>query len=532
MFDSIFEQRDKTVSNLVKLGDCLGRSLRENVALFSIDSVENKVNYLTESGKVITGRYTLTPDVVLEGIVVQESEVFTDNERFDSFVNAKVNSLIENLHYNELGDADDAFEGILSLWEKRVKLDTVQARLTEKAHKLGSVENILNTQEFHQVLELRPQVISFLQEGFEKISSVPEIKNAVNLSNSVSQAFDFRMLSYDDLVEGGSYTIRDTSKGSIYEMICRQELVKKEILESKAAFSATWANNDAIKTLASMIFENDENKVKALFAAIQEVPYLALASKKSLFECFSKCLSRVDGLGISDNDIREFSSDIFEIKKGAKESLINAINEKYGVNIQNLKDPASFKSLINTQVVIFESLSRLAPKGTLIKSVLGEMALSLRDKSGVQAIDLNDFIFEMFVEAGYGDCLVENTTLEDFSKADLKRVSEDVDYEGIFETLEEAEKKEEKKAEKPKKEEKKEEPKDSNYPSDETVSEEEEPTPEEVVDAEEEEEAQEPAAEDMPEEEDRDDVIKSMKDIEDVVDMIASELDGEEEDTE
>ena len=181
MFDSIFEQRDKTVSNLVKLGDCLGRSLRENVALFSIDSVENKVNYLTESGKVITGYYTLNPDVVLEGIVVQDSEVFTDNERFDSFVNAKVNSLIENLHYNELGDADDAFEGILSLWEKRVKLDTVQARLTEKAHKLGSVENILNTQEFHQVLELRPQVIRFLQEGFEKnlILSLLEIYETV-----------------------------------------------------------------------------------------------------------------------------------------------------------------------------------------------------------------------------------------------------------------------------------------------------------------------------------------------------------------
>lgn len=531
MFDSIFEQRDKTVSNLVKLGDCLGRSLRENVSVFSIDSVENKVNYLTESGKVITGTYSLTPDVVLENISVQDSEVFSDNERFDSYVNSKVGSLIENLHYNELGDADDAFEGILNLWEKRVKLDAVQARLTEKAHKLGSIENILNTQEFHQVLELRPQIITFLKENFDKVSSVPEVKNAVNLSNSVSQAFDFRMLTFDDLVEGGSYTIRDTSKGSIYEMICRQELVKKEILESKAAFSNTWANNDAIRTLASMIFESDENKVSALFAAIQEVPYLALASKKSLFECFSKCLSRVDGLGISDNDIRGFVSDIFEIKKGAKDALINAINEKYGVNIQNLKDPASFKSLINTQIVIFESLSRLAPKGTLIKSVLGEMALSLRDKSGVQAIDLNDFLFEMFTEAGYEDCLFENTTLEDFSKADLKRVSEDVDYDGIFETLEEAKKKKKKASADEESEEG--EPKESNYPSDETVSEEEEaPTPEEEVDAEEAAEAQEPDVDDLPKEEDKDDVIKSLKDIEDVMDMIAAELDGDEEESE
>ena len=31
MFDHLFENRNTTVTNLIKLGDCLGRSLRENV---------------------------------------------------------------------------------------------------------------------------------------------------------------------------------------------------------------------------------------------------------------------------------------------------------------------------------------------------------------------------------------------------------------------------------------------------------------------------------------------------------------------
>ena len=37
MFDNLFENRNRTVSELIKLGDYLGRSLRENVSIFKID---------------------------------------------------------------------------------------------------------------------------------------------------------------------------------------------------------------------------------------------------------------------------------------------------------------------------------------------------------------------------------------------------------------------------------------------------------------------------------------------------------------
>ena len=146
-------------------------------------------------------------------------------------------------------------------------------------------------------------------------------------------------------------------------MICRQELVKRELIESKKDFDVIWATNSSIKELASMIFEEDASKIVPILAeALKEVPYLAMASKKSLFNTFSNCLSRVDGVGVSDSDIQKFASHIFEIKKEIKDMFIQSINEKYGVNIQNLQEPMSFKSLVNTQIVIFESLSRLAPK--------------------------------------------------------------------------------------------------------------------------------------------------------------------------
>jgi len=57
MFDNLFENRNKTVSELIKLGDYLGRSLRENVSIFKIDVEDKSVCYVTESNKVIVGTF-------------------------------------------------------------------------------------------------------------------------------------------------------------------------------------------------------------------------------------------------------------------------------------------------------------------------------------------------------------------------------------------------------------------------------------------------------------------------------------------
>ena len=203
-------------------------------------------------------------------------------------------------------------------------------------------------------------------------------------------------------------------------------MVKKELVESKKNFDLVWADNASIRKLSSMIFESDEKVVEALSEALREVPYLALASKKSLFTTFSNCLTQADGIGVSDKDIQNFSSRIFEYKKEVKEAFINSINEKYGVNIQNLQEPASFKSLANTQVVIFESLSRLAAKGTVLKQVLSEMAQFLKGKSGVETIDVNSYLFEIFSETGYTEFLEEATANPKEKKIDFKRIAQNL----------------------------------------------------------------------------------------------------------
>jgi hypothetical protein len=435
MFSKLFEERDKTITHLVKLGDCIARSLRENVSLFAIDSNNSQVSYLTESGKVISGKYSMDQDVKLNAIKVQDSSVFEDGEQLDSFVNEKIHSFVESIHYGEYSSADDSFSDVLSLWENRLKISSVQAKLYEQSSRLAAVERIVESDQFQKLIEVSPQLQEFLKENFDKITSVPEIRNAINLSNAVSNSFNFPKMTLEELEENKSYTLKDGITPSIYDMVCRQELVKRELIESKKSFDTIWADNASIQKLASLIFEEDEAVVDALSEALREVPYLALASKKSLFNTFANCLTRADGIGVSDKDIQGYASRIFEYKKDVKKVFIQNINEKYGVNIQNLQSPASFKSLANTQVVIFEALSRLSPKGSVLKEVLSEMAQSLKTKSGVECIDVNDYLLEMFVAVGY-DEILEEEGAKTIPKANFKRVTKDItDIKDLVQTL-------------------------------------------------------------------------------------------------
>ena len=78
-------------------------------------------------------------------------------------------------------------------------------------------------------------------------------------------------------------------------------------------------NNDAIQKLSSCIYAKDETIKENLVNAIQEVPYLALSSKKDLNEVLTSVFEVNSSNVITKKDIKEFSSKIFEWKKPAKE---------------------------------------------------------------------------------------------------------------------------------------------------------------------------------------------------------------------
>ena len=404
MFDHLFENRNTTITNLLKLGDCLGRSLRENIEIFSIDSEKKSVAYLTESGKVLSGKYNL------------DSDLFTDNDTFNTYVNESVSDFVGELNSNKYADAQDSFSNILSLWENRLKFESVKKKLIEKSLVFSENQTILATEEFQRLLEITPQFVDFLQENKEEITQVQEIENAIKLSNSVSKAFNFPRLSYSTLEEQKTYKISKGLNKSVYELICNQELVKKELLESKKSFEDVWATNGKIRTLASLIYSDSEDTIlEALVDAVVDIPYLALTTKKQLLESLGNAFSIGDTAAISTKDLKTFVSQIFEMKKPLKDMVITLLNEKYGINVQNLKETATFEGLANTQVVIFESLTRLAPKGSLIRNTLSDFGKVLRGKNGVEVIDVNELLQECFDACDYDEFCTDFFLIEEFS---------------------------------------------------------------------------------------------------------------------
>ena len=141
MFDHLFENRNSTVTNLIKLGDCLARSLRENIEIFSIDSEDKKVAFLTEDGKVIAGEYSFGDGIAFTNIRVQESDIFRDNEVFDVHVQDKVTDFVGGLNSDDYRGAEDSFNDILDLWENRLKFENVKTRLEEKCSVFSGVSD-------------------------------------------------------------------------------------------------------------------------------------------------------------------------------------------------------------------------------------------------------------------------------------------------------------------------------------------------------------------------------------------------------
>jgi len=427
MFDNLFENRNRTVSELIKLGDYLGRSLRENVSIFKIDVEEKTVCFVTESNKVVAGTYEIDKRLALHDIVVEDVSEFTDENKFESLVNSKISGFVKNIYEDSHKKAKSSFDDLLYLWESRLKFKNIKNKLEEKSLKFNESTQIIESQEFQNFLEIAPKLVEYLRMHKNKISKISEIRSAVRLSQTISEAFDLAKVDYDSLQEDGSFVVSPTSNKSVYEMICRHELIKKELLEHKANFDTIWASNEKIQNLAGLIYSDEKTVAVALSEAIKQVPYLSLASKKQLTETFKNALNLNKVKDINLTDIQQFASLVFEMKKPIKMELISYLNERYGINVQNLKDPATFKGLLSTQSVIFESLAKISPKKSVQRDVLLSLAESLSAKNGVEAIDCNEVIQEVFIAAGYDD-LVINESLNNY--LDFEKIASDLDKVG------------------------------------------------------------------------------------------------------
>jgi hypothetical protein len=420
MLTNLFESRNKTFLNLVKLGDYLARSLRENVELFNVE--DNTVTYLTESGKAIRGEFD-TKALKLNDLTIEDASLFENKEVYSKLVDKKVNGFLADILENDLDKVQESFDSILGLWETRLHFDRVKERLVAKIERFDERTKIVSTAEFDRLVEMKSDLVKLLKESSGFIN-IPEIRNTIKLSSVISKSFNMPRVTYDALAEGKKYEIPATVNHTLYDHLCKHELITKELVEAKSKLDTVWLTNDKVQKLPTFIYESNENVMKLLSEIIVDVPYFAMATKKQISNLVESNLDLlVDTKAVPAKDVKEFAAKIFEFKKPVKDYVTNLLNEKYGVNVQNLTDVPTFDALVKTHIVIFESLGKLSPKNSVLKKTLYEFAESLKNKNGVEAIDVSDFLDSVFKECEY-DTILHETSLMNYLNFD--KVADDL----------------------------------------------------------------------------------------------------------
>ncbi len=420
MFTNIIENRGKEFSNLIKIGDYLARALRENVELFNVEG--DTVTYLTENGSVISGNYSFKPTLKISNVIVEDSSVLEDKKTFELTTDKKVMGLLGNLLEDDYQSAEGTFDNILSMFETKLSYERIKTRLHEKAERFGAQTKIVSSQEFQRVNEIKDKIVSFLKENKNIVQSAG-IRNGMKLTALVSASFDLPRLSISQLKENKAFEVKTTGRASIYDHLCKKELIQKELLEAKEGFDRLWVSDDGIQDLAAMIYENDEEAVRGQVAkVVTESPYFALATKKQLTSLIHNSLALND-VKVTHKELNSFAGSIFKMKSPVKTYVLGTLNEKYGIDVRKLSEVPTFRTLAMTEAEIIREISKHAPKGSLISKTLNEFASYLINKNGAETIDLADFLSEVFAESEYSDSLNE-TSLMDYM--DFSRVADDL----------------------------------------------------------------------------------------------------------
>lgn len=421
MLTNVFIRKPTNVQILLTLADQLGLSLRENVEFLTLND-SGRASFLTESKKVISGKVDFL-NSNLEDITVFDAKIFEDKTLFDNLVTVKVKSLLSNILTNS-SKASKSFDNILEAWESRYVFDKTLRKLEEKSANLETIKDATKTEEFERLNEVKSQLVAFLSLNKDELCKTKEVINSVVLGGIISEAFNLPKISINTIEESKQYKTSNGRFNALYQIVCKQELIKKELLENKTSVDELWANSDKVSRILDLIIRpNDKKLVEVLAEAINENPYLALASKKQLTSLLSNSIRLNEGSSVDDSSLRNLVAKLFELKKPVKKNLLSILNKNYGINEQIISSEPSFTDLAKTQKVLFETLSRLTPRKSVLKTTLKEFAEVVDISCGIGTIDVNNWILSTFVEAGYMDIIQETSLM---SYLDFNRVAQDL----------------------------------------------------------------------------------------------------------
>ena len=418
-----FENRNKDLTNIHKAADYLSRSLRENLKVFSVDSANGRVTFLSEAEVAIHCDYEISKGSAhLSNFDIEPIAVMLSEKKVSDKIEGSISEFVSSLRENRYDVADTSFDDVIGLFETRSNLKDLNSRVGKHMASFDDKTKIIESEEFSKLEQIKDIMVSYISENKEKVLGNKDISNSLRVANALRTAFNAPDTNYESLVEGARFSVDLCADASLYEMICKQELVRQELLEAKEEFANTWISNDAIQNLASCIYAKDEALQETLKNILEEVPYFAFATKSDLNEVFTSVFEVNSTDVVTKKEIKEFTRKLYEWKKPAKEEITQLLDEKYGINVANLKFIPTFSNLARTQSVMFEVLSMLSEDNSLVQDISRDFSKFISKKGGVETLTLNDFIVECFEEA-LEEPLKENLLMQ---YVDMPRLSRDI----------------------------------------------------------------------------------------------------------
>lgn len=397
---NLFVSRDKNFARITEAGDYLGRRLRENLVIFDIDDSQKNVTYVTESNHLISCDYReVKGRLTLENFIVEDLETITSDAAIDSRVEANVHKFMESLVSDRYDSAEINFDKIVESFSMRAQIGNSRKKLSKRLDRFNESYNIFETKSYKKFREALPLLKKFLEENVDTLSTNAKLVEGLRLSKVVGDTYDLPKLDIKNLKEE-FVVVPINSKKTLYEMVCDKELVRKELLEAKESFSKMWHHNDNISSLASKIYATDPIVKDSLKEAVAAVPYLALANKVDLTSVMDATFQVSNPDTVPQKDIREFVNKIYEFKKPLKTIVLEALNSKYGVNIQSLRFVPSFKGLAEVQSEVLDMIAESCEEG-ILSDVLKEFATCMSRKGGVQVLDISNTLSQVMTESQF-----------------------------------------------------------------------------------------------------------------------------------
>ena len=418
---NIFNNRDRFFSQLSEAEDYLARTLRQNLTIFDVNNLKSEVVFLSENNNFIKCNYNFEDDKTsLSDFKITPASTVYSDEYVDDAVAGCVTDFVGSLRTSNYDSADNKFENILEMFKFRNQINETRAKIEKKSLIFDSTLKLSSSKQYQKLEDAKPLILKYIKENAETILNNEDIVNSIKLSNAITRGFNTPSRNLEDL-EGAILDIPSHDKKSLYEMICFQELVRKELMESKKGFANLWAGNETISRLASCIYSADEVLKRTLAESISEVPYIALSTKADLMSVFAPAYDITNPGTITKKEIKEFVSKIYEFKKPAKTFILKELNDTYGINVQNLKTSPTFSNLCKTQSVFFEVFAKLAKDNALVSDVMADFGTNIKKLGGVAALDVNDFILSLF-----GDETNKLREAKHDSYVDLNHIAEKV----------------------------------------------------------------------------------------------------------